>query len=441
MVTKKDEGLDLSEESYLKEYVKFLNDNKTTREVGEAIVKDAKKNGFSEYNESEKKAKPGDRVIFNLRDYHAVALAVVGKDEGMRITGAHIDAPALNLKPHPFIESEGDVKLDTHYYGGIMPTDYFSKPLELRGTVVKDGQKKRIKPLDVQAPRLLPHLGGDDGKRKEGEPLLYTGENIDMSTYIPDKKSLLKRMGGIKDTDITRCDFEIVPSAKARVMGSGNSRVVEAYGQDDRSCSFAQLKAIEDVKVPDYTSIAVFYDKEEIGSNGYSGAQGKFLDNVINKTLSLKLGKGLDKITEAYKQAKVFTESRCISSDVNAAFDSKYADKFDPQNAAHLGKGTALTWYTGSKGQYDASKASAEYMDEVKSLFEKNGVKYQEALLGGKLDIGGGGTIAKYVAQMGIETVDLGVPLQGMHTLAEVTNVRDNFEQYKANKTFLKAKR
>jgi len=436
MVSERDEGLGLSEESYLKEYVRFLNNNKTTREVGEAIVNDAKKNGFSEYNDDAngKKAKPGDRVVFNLRDYHAVALAVVGNDEGMRITGAHIDAPALNLKPHPFIEgSNGDVKLDTHYYGGIIPTDYFSKPLELRGTVVKDGKKKRIKPLEVQAPRLLPHLGG-------GKPELYEGERIDVSTYFPDKESLLKRLGGIKETDITRCDFEIVPTAKARVFGKGEAKVIEAYGQDDRSCSFAQLKAIEDVKVPDYTSIAVFYDKEEIGSNGYSGAQGKFLDNVINKTLSLKLGKGLDEITEAYKQGKVFPKSRCISSDVNAAFDSKYAESFNTQNCAYLGKGTSLTWYTGSGGQYNASKASAEYMDEIKSLFDKEGVKYQEALLGGKLGVGGGGTIAMYAAQMGIETVDLGVPIQGMHTLAEVSNVKDNFEQYKANKAFINAK-
>jgi len=436
MVSEKDEVRELSEESYLKEYVKFLNSNKTIREVGEAIVNDAKKNGFREYTDANatKEAEPGERVFFNLRDYHAVAMAVIGTGAGMRITGAHIDTPTLNLKPHPFIESAGDVKLDTHYYEGIMPADYFSKPLELRGTVVKDGKKKRIKPLGVQAPRLLPHLGG-------GKPELYERERIDVSTYFPDKESLLKRLGGIKETDITRCDFEIVPSGKVRVFGNGGKKVVEAYGQDDRSCSFAQLKAIEDVKVPDYTSIAVFYDKEESGSNGYSGAQGKFLDNVINKTLSLKKGMGLDKITEAYKQGKVFPESRCISSEVNAAFDSKYADKFDQQNCAHLGKGTCLTWYAGILGQYNTSKASAEYMDEIKSLFDKEGVRYQEALWGGKIDVGGAGTIAQYVAQMGIETVDLGVPLQGAHTMAEVSNVRDNFEHYKASKVFLNAKR
>ena len=417
---------------YLREYTTFLDKNRTTREVGEAIIKDARVHGFKKYDGS-KLARPGERFFFHTPDTHSVGMVVIGKkDDGLRIVGAHIDAPGLTLKPHPFIEgSEGDIKLDTHYYGGIIPTDYFSRPLELRGTIVKDGEKKRIRPLELQAPRLLPHLGGKDDK-------LYSGENIDVSTFYSDKKALLKRLGGIEESDFTRCDFEIVPTSKPRIFGRGKDRVIEGYGQDDRSCSFAQLKSIEEVEFPEYTAIAVFYDKEEIGSNGYTGAQGKFLDDVINKSVSLATGKKLEDISEAYKQAKVFPNSRCLSCDVNAAYDSKYPSRFESQNAAHMGRGTCLTWYTGSRGQSGASKASAELMDEIKSLFEREGVKYQEALLGGKLDVGGGGTIAKFVAQMGIQTVDLGIPLQGMHTLSEITNVGDNIEQYKASKAFMK---
>ena len=422
-------------ESYLKEYVTFLDKNRTTREVGEAIIREAKKYGFKEAYESVQNAQAGDRFVFRTRDSHAVALAVIGKNEGLNIVGAHIDSPALNLKPHPLKEGKGDIKLDTHYYGGIIPTDYFSRPLELRGTIVKDGKKRMLKPLEVQAPRLLPHLGG--GKDDKNE--LYSGENIDVSTFYSDKKALLKRLGGIEESDFTRCDFEIVPTSKPRIFGRGKDRVIEGYGQDDRSCSFAQLKSIEEVEFPEYTAIAVFYDKEEIGSNGYTGAQGKFLDDVINKSVSLATGKKLEDISEAYKQAKVFPNSRCLSCDVGAAYDSKYSDKFDSQNASHLGQGTCMK-YTGGRGQSGASKPSAEFTDEMKSLFEREGINYQEALLGGKLDVGGGGTIAKYIAQMGIETVDLGIPLQGMHTLSEITNVNDNIEQYRASKAFMKRK-
>lgn len=439
------EMLDLADE-----YRDFLDNGKTERECVKIAVEMAEKNGFVPFSEKET-LKPGDRVYFVNRKKNII-LCVVGEEDietGINIVGAHIDAPRLDLKQNPLYQSRDMALLKTHYYGGIKKYQWTAIPLALHGVAyTKDGEQVEISIGENEndpvfcITDLLPHLAKDQMAKKLGEAIegealnvLIGGMGVNDSDIDDSVKfnilNILNITYGITEESFLSAEFEIVPSGKSRNVGLDLS-FVGGYGQDDRVCAFTALKAIFDVAVPKKTAMCLLVDKEEIGSTGNTGMLSKFFEMATLELCEKVSGKN-DMVTFN----KVIRNSACMSSDVSAAVDPNYESAFEMQNSAFAGRGLALMKYTGSRGKSGASDASSEFVHEIASILDKNEVIWQTCELG-KIDQGGGGTIAMYVANMNMDVIDCGVPVLSMHSPFEVTSKGDIYMAYKAYKAFYK---
>ena len=428
---------------YCEGYKEFLNTGKTERECVKEAVRMRKEAGYRLFDRSETYA-PGDKVYFVNREKAVIATTFGTKPlkEGLRINGAHIDAPRLDLKPNPLYEKEDIAYFKTHYYGGIRKYQWGTVPLAIHGVVAKkNGERieicigeKEDEPVFCITD-LLPHLAAKQNERPlkdglKGEELNvimgsvpYEGEDIKEAVKLT-VLSLLNEKYGIREKDFFRAEFELVPATKARDIGLDRS-LIGAYGQDDRVCAYTALTAEIDTKKPVHTTVTILTDKEEIGSEGNTGLNSDYVLHYI------------EDLAEQEKVAvrDVLRASLCLSSDVNAAYDPTFADVFEKRNASYINKGCVLTKYTGARGKSSSNDASAETMAKVIGIMEDAGVYWQAGELGA-VDIGGGGTIAKYVAHMDVDTVDLGVPILSMHAPFELSSKLDVYNTYKAFKAF-----
>ncbi len=430
--------------SFCEDYKRFLDFSKTERKAFSYIVEEAKKHGFKEYPSD------GDKLIFKNRN-KSVCLVKLGKlsiENGLKIIVSHIDAPRLDLKQNPVFEEANVCLLRTHYYGGIKKYHWVSIPLSFYGTFVKkDGEIIDIViGEDVNDPvftitDLLPHLAKKvQGEKKlteaiPGEKLVVTFGGIpifnDENEEIKDaiKLNVLKILNdkyGLIEEDFLSAEVEIVPAFKARDVGIDRS-FIGAYGQDDRVCAYTSLRAILDCRENNFTTIVYFADKEEIGSDGNTGCKARFLEYVVSKII--------EKSNE-FLLKEVLFKSKAISADVNGALDPVFQEVHEPQNSAIIGNGVCVTKFTGHGGKYSANDAHAEYMGYIRNLFNKNGIIWQTGELG-KVDEGGGGTVAKFLAEYGMDIVDCGVALLGMHSPFEISSKVDVYETYLAYKCFL----
>lgn len=430
------------------EYIYFLNKVKTEREATCFVKKMLEENGFKDINTMET-LDPGDKVYYINRE-KSVYSAVIGKEKlenGLRILGAHIDSPRLDLKPNPLYEDNGFAYLKTHYYGGIKKYQWTTIPLSIHGVIVKaNGEKITISiGEDENDPiftitDLLPHLAMEqmDKKLKDG----INGEDLNIlvgSIPYNDKDEqekvklnilqLLNEKYGIKEIDLVSSELEIVPAFKARSLGFDKS-MIASYGQDDRVCAYTSVRAILDVNNPNKTAVCILSDKEEVGSMGNTGMESHVFDMFISELLN-KTGENKPNLLE-----KVFCNSKMLSADVDAGLDPIYASVSEKNNAAHIGYGIGLNKYTGARGKSGASDANAEYVAEVRNIFENAGVPYQVSELG-KVDVGGGGTIAYILANKGIDVIDCGVPVLSMHAPYEVTSKFDVYSAYKGYSAFV----
>ena len=426
-------------DNFCEGYMSFLDAAKTEREAVEEAVELARANGFIEFRKGEKYA-PGERVYYNNRG-KSLILAVIGKRdlaEGVHITAAHIDSPRLDLKPNPLYEDNELAYFKTHYYGGIKKYQWTVTPLSLHGVIVKkDGQTVKVKVGEDDAdPKfvitdLLPHLAANQMKSTMAEGV--KGENLNVligSRPFDDTDAaenvklnimnILFEKYGINEADFLSAELEVVPAFKACDIGFDRS-MIGAYGHDDRVCAYPALMALIDAEAPEHTAVCVLADKEEIGSVGNTGLDSSFLNYFI---CDLAEASGLD-------GRDVLTRSKCLSADVNAAFDPIYAEVSERRNASFVNRGVVITKYTGSRGKGGTSDASAEFMAEVRAMLDGNHVVWQTGELG-KVDEGGGGTVAKYIAGLNVDTVDLGVPVLSMHAPFEVVSKLDVYMTYKA---------
>lgn len=439
--------------SFCEDYKDFLNKSKTEREFVNETKKLILQNGFVSIDEiinSNEKLKEGMKV-YRINRNKSIVLAVIGKespDSGFNFLGAHIDSPRLDLKPNPLYESDDLAFLKTHYYGGIKKYQWVTIPLALHGLIVKkDGTSIEIEIGEDENDTvftitdLLPHLAKNQMEKKMSEGITGEGLNILFGSmpYNDDKVSekvklnilnLLYKKYGIVEEDFQSAEIELVPAVKAKDVGFDRS-MVGSYGQDDRVCAYTSLRAILDLKDNNKTSICALMDKEEIGSMGNTGAQSAFLEHFIADICNLST----DNYTE-FTLRRCISNSKMLSADVNAAFDPNYPDVYDKRNSSYAGRGVVLQKYTGSRGKAGASDASAEFIGEVRKLFNDEEIIWQTAELG-KVDQGGGGTIAQYIANMNMDVIDSGVAVLSMHAPFEVTSKVDIYMTYKAYKLFL----
>ena len=426
-------------EDYCSGYKRFLDVSKTERLCAAEAIRLAEERGYRPYAPGEG-VKPGDKLYLCNRG-KAVMLAHIGEkslDQGIQLAAAHIDSPRLDLKPNPLYEDSELAYFKTHYYGGIRKYQWGTVPLALHGVVVKkDGEVCRIllgenpgEPVFCVTD-LLPHLASKQNDRKLAEGLKGEELNIIIGSlpYVDDQVKepvklmalkLLHEQYGITEADFYRAEIEMVPAQKAVDVGLDRS-LVGAYGQDDRVCAYTALMAELAADHPAYTTVTVFADKEEIGSEGNTGMCCDFLEHYLGYLADMQ---GTD-------VRQVFAHSLCLSADVNAAFDPTFSDVYDPNNSCYLNKGCVLTKYTGARGKSGSSDASAETMARIIGIMEKAGVFWQAGELGA-VDQGGGGTIAKFVARLNIDTVDLGVPILSMHAPFELAAKLDVYHTYKA---------
>lgn len=431
------------------EYMYFLNRAKTEREAVEFSTDILVKNGFKNIEEVNS-LNAGDKVFYINRDKNVYA-AVIGKEElekGINIVGAHIDSPRLDLKPNPLYEDTGFAYLKTHYYGGIKKYQWTTIPLAIHGVIVKaNGEKVKINIGEDETDPiftitdLLPHLAQDQMEKKlkngvDGEALNlligsipYNDEKISEKVKL-NILNILNQKYGIKEVDFLSSEIELVPAFKARSLGFDSS-MVASYGQDDRVCAYTSLRAILDVEVPEKTAVCILADKEEIGSVGNTGMEANVFDTFVAELLN-KLGQN-----KANMLDKVFCNSKMLSADVDAGLDPIYASVSEKNNASMLGKGIGMCKYTGSRGKSGASDANAEYVAEIRKMLEENNILYQISELG-KVDVGGGGTIAYIFANKGIDVMDCGVPVLSMHAPYEVTSKYDVYSAYKTYRAFMK---
>lgn len=431
---------------FCEKYKSFLSEAKTERKATNEILKSAKKNGFSDIDS---KNPSGGRYYKNFGN-KAVALAVMGTDDisnGLNIIGSHLDSPRLDLKQNPLYEEMDLAMMKTHYYGGIKKYQWLARPLAFHGSVVLcDGTiveitigEKEDDPVFAISD-LLPHLARDYHAKKvsaafEGEKLnLITGSIPIGDKDIKERFKLnilyyLKTNYNITEEDFISAEIEIVPAGPARDIGFDRS-LIGGYGQDDRICAFTSLEAICKVKAPKRTSIAVFFDKEEIGSEGNTGAKSTFFEDFISDLLTIE---GFNDSEKALR--KILINSAMISADVNAAIEPDFQDVHEKSNAARIGYGICLTKFTGSGGKSGSSDASAEFVGKIRNIFNKNKIIWQTGELG-KIDQGGGGTIAKFLAAYGIEIIDCGPALLSMHSPFEISSKADIFMSYKAYQAF-----
>ena len=430
---------------YCEGYKKFLDAGKTERECVKEAVKMLKKAGYKPFD-SRESYEPGDKVYYVNRGKSLIATTFGKKplDQGLRINGAHIDSPRLDLKPNPLYEKEDIAFFKTHYYGGIRKYQWGTIPLAMHGVVVKkDGETVEISiGEDEKEPvfcvtDLLPHLAAKQNERPlkdglKGEELNIVVGSLpfqDEEVKEPVKLlalSLLNEKYGITEKDFFRAEIEMVPAVKARDVGFDTS-MIGAYGQDDRVCAYTALTAEIDAKKPVHTTVTILADKEEIGSAGNTGLNSDFVLHYI-EDLAEQAG---------VRPREVMRKSLCLSSDVNAAFDPSFPDVYEGRNTSYISKGCVLTKYTGARGKSGSNDASAETMAKVIAIMEEEGVYWQAGELGA-VDVGGGGTIAQFVAHMDVDTVDLGVPILSMHSPFELASKLDVYHTYKAFKAFYK---
>ena len=420
-------------------YMSFLDAAKTEREAVEESVALARANGFIEFKKGQRYA-PGEKVYYNNRG-KAPILAVIGKrdlSQGARIVAAHIDSPRLDLKPNPLYEDNELAYFKTHYYGGIKKYQWTVTPLALHGVIVKkDGETVRVKVGEDDAdPKfvitdLLPHLAASqmkatmaEGVKGESLNVLIGSRPFDDADAAESVKlnilHILFGKYGIREDDFLSAELEVVPACKSCDIGFDRS-LIGAYGHDDRVCAYPALMALIDAEAPEHTAVCVLADKEEIGSVGNTGLDSCFLSYFIS---DLAEPFGLD-------GRDVLSRSQCLSADVNAAFDPLYPEVLEKRNAAFVNRGCVITKYTGSRGKGGTSDASAEFMAKVRALLDSHNVVWQTGELG-KVDEGGGGTVARFVAGLNVDTVDLGVPVLSMHAPFEVVSKLDVYMTYKA---------
>jgi aspartyl aminopeptidase len=434
------------------EYKLFLNGGKTERECTAAAIRLAKDAGFRDLKEmiqTGETLRPGDRVYSDCMG-KAIMLFIIGSnpmENGFNIIGAHIDSPRMDLKQNPLYEDAGIAYLDTHYYGGIKKYQWVALPLALHGVIVKkDGEK-----IDVVIGEeeddpvlcisdLLIHLSGEQLQKKgatviEGEDLnvIVGGIPLKDEEKEPVKANILKILNdryGVEEEDFLSAEIEVVPAGKARDLGLDRSMIL-GYGHDDRVCAFAQIRAILSIEdVPERTSCCILADKEEIGSVGATGMHAKYFENNIAELMNLTGEYSELKLRRALKNACM------LSCDVSAGFDPNFAGVFEKKNSAFLGKGVCFNKYTGSRGKSGSNDANAEYMAKLRKLMEDAEVQYQTAELG-KVDVGGGGTIAYICAAYGMEVIDSGVAVLSMHAPWEIISKADLYEACKAYRAFL----
>lgn len=430
---------------YCEDYKTFLNIGKTERECVRAGVKMLKKAGYKPFD---RKAsyEAGDKVYYVNRDKALIATTFGKKplSEGLRINGAHIDSPRLDLKPNPLYEKDEIAFFKTHYYGGIRKYQWGTIPLAMHGVAVKkNGEIVNICIGEEQSDPvfcitdLLPHLSAKQNERPlkdglKGEELNivigslpYQDEEVKESIKLM-ALSLLHDRYGITEKDFYRAELEFVPAVKARDVGLDAS-LIGAYGQDDRVCAYTALTAEIDCKKPGHTTVTILTDKEETGSDGNTGLNSDYVLHYI-EDLAEQSGTPV---------RDILRNSLCLSSDVNAAYDPTFADVYESRNSSYINKGCVLTKYTGARGKSGSNDASAETMAKVIAMMEEEGVYWQAGELGA-VDAGGGGTIAKFVAHMNVDTVDLGVPILSMHSPFELASKLDVYNTYKAFKAFYK---
>ena len=439
LAEKMDESEKREAGAYADSYIAFLNAGKTERECVAYAVAEAEKAGFVPYVPG-MELKPGDR-IYSVNRGKSMTLAVIGRQDlshGCNIAGAHIDSPRLDLKQLPFYEDGEMALLKTHYYGGIKKYQWVTVPLALHGVAVRaDGSTVQISiGEDEDDPifmitDLLPHLAADQVKKTAAD--LFTGENLNVfigSTPVSEGDErfkakvleLIHERCGLCEEDFISAEICAVPAFRARYLGLDRS-MIASYGHDDRSCAWAELKAIFDIPVPERTAVCILTDKEEVGSDGVTGSQSTAFEFFMQDLCE----------SQGVSLRRCFEQSFCLSADVCNAFDPNFPEVSEKRNNAKCNYGVGILKFTGARGKSGSNDASAETVGTVRRIFAKAGVTWQMAELG-KVDQGGGGTIAKFMANRNIETIDAGVPVLSMHAPYEAVAVNDCYMTYRAVK-------
>lgn len=439
-------------ETLCREYREFLDKGKTERECAALTVEMAEAAGYRNLKEvitAGEKLQAGDKV-YAVCMGKAVVLFHLGEkniEEGMNILGAHIDSPRLDVKQNPLYEDSDLAYLDTHYYGGVKKYQWVAMPLAIHGVVAKkDGSVVNViigegedDPV-LGITDLLPHLAGKQMEKRASA--VIEGEKLDVLIGSrplagEDKDGvqagilkLLKEQYGIEEEDFLSAELEIVPAGKARDAGLDRSMIM-AYGQDDRVCAFTSLRAILDIEKVEKTACCILVDKEEIGSVGATGMESRFFENTVAELLD-RMG-----VYSELMLRRVLANSKMLSSDVNAAYDPNFADAYEKKNASFAGRGMVFSKYTGARGKSGSNDANAEYIAEIRKIMDDEKVHYQLAELG-KVDVGGGGTIAYILALYGMDVIDCGVAVLNMHAPWEVTSKADVYETKKGYEVFLK---
>ncbi len=440
LFTKRGESYKKEAFSFCEEYKSFLSFAKTERLCVEYFEEKAKQNGFSNIEEKTS-FKKGDKVYY-INNHRSAIFAVIGEeplDNGINLVASHLDSPRLDLKPSPITEEASFAYFRTHYYGGIKKYQWVTLPLSLYGVVIKkDGTKISVNVGDNEGDPifmisdLLPHLSQKQMGLKMSEGI--TGEKLmviagsDEADCEKDKLktnllNILKEKYDIEEDDFYSAEIQIVPAGEAKDLGFDRS-LIAGYGHDDRVCAYPSFEALLKTQNPKRTAVILLADREEVGSMGNSGMQSTFLQYF------------LEEIDENVKLNKLFKNTFCLSSDVSAAFDPMYPEVYEKQNSSICGCGISLLKYTGSRGKGGSSEASAELVAYIRKIFDKDDVSYQLAELG-KVDEGGGGTVAQYIANLGAQVIDAGVGLLSMHAPFEIAHKADIYEAYKAYISFL----
>ncbi len=431
-------------------YKEFLNSGKSEREVIKEALRIAKNEGFTDLYAKEQLL-PGDKV-YSVNREKGLMLAVIGKEplrKGFNLVGAHVDSPRLDLKPNPIVEEGGQALMKTHYYGGIKKYQWTSIPLALSGVVIKkDGTK-----IDVSVGNdsddfcftisdILPHLAGDQMGRTlsngiAGEDLtvliggipLVEGDSSSVKKAI---LTILRDEYNIEEEEFLTAELEFTPAFPAKDVGFDKS-FIGGYAQDDRVCAYAALQGILDIHAPEKTAICLLVDKEEVGSMGVTGMKSRYFENTIADMIDMS-----DEYSDLYVR-HAFSNSICLSADVCAAFDPNFPSPFEKQNTPFAGHGISFMKYTGARGKSGSSDATAELFSSVVRVMNENNISWQTGELG-KVDAGGGGTIAQYTANLNMDTIDAGVPVLSMHSPFEVVSKLDLYETYRAYRAFYQSK-
>jgi len=442
-------GVRLSEEEvkraeeYAQGYKSFLDAGKTEREATSAAIQMAEKKGFVPF-EYGKKYAPGDKIYYNNRG-KSIILAVMGREpieNGVNLMAAHIDSPRIDLKAHPLYEKEELALFKTHYYGGIRKYQWVTMPLALHGVIIrKDGQTVTVHIGEDEGDPifcitdLLPHLSAEQNKRTLSEGIKGEELNILIGSYPlrdedckePVKLNIMRLLHekyGLIEDDFISAELSLVPAFKARDLGFDRS-MIGAYGHDDRVCAYTALTATLDTESPARTVVTILTDKEEIGSVGNTGLNSAYLEYFI---ADLAKPFGID-------GRRVLAHSKCLSADVNVAVDPTFTDVTEPMNASRFNRGVVVTKFTGSRGKSGTSDASAEFVSEVRQMLDKENVVWQTGELG-RVDLGGGGTVALYIAALDVDVIDVGVPVLSMHAPFEIVSKIDVYSTYRAFRTF-----